>query len=308
MAASPSKEQIVADYWNSNTSDDFFGITYWLANPLISQRFNQGLVEGLPYTSWINYSLSFLESIDCEHILGIGCGSGELEISLAELNAAYVIDGIDLSDKRIEIANHNAKEKGFTERVKFHTQNAETMKMEPNVYDAIYFNSSLHHIADLDAILHSCARALKPTGYLFVNEYIGPNRFDFSQHEKNLLQNVFNLIPQQYRVSHDKIDRGQIRNAVGIPDPDEVARVDPSEAICSAEIDEAIRKRFKVIKFNPTIGALMQFLLNGIAGNFRASDPASVAVLEMLFDIEERLVEAGSLKPHFAFYVAQPTA
>ncbi|GHA00422.1 methyltransferase [Arenicella chitinivorans] len=308
MAASSTEEQIVTDYWNSNIADDFFGITYWLANPLISQRFNQGLVEGLPYCSWINYSLSFLESVDCQRILGIGCGSGELELRLAELDAAQFIDGVDLSDKRIEIANQRAKTRGIEQRVKFHVQNAEKMTMEPNLYDAIYFNSSLHHMADLDAILLGCARALKPTGYLFVNEYIGPNRFDFSEHEKKLLQSVFNLIPQQYRVSHDKNDRGEIRNTVGIPNPEDVARVDPSEAICSAQIDEAIHKQFRVIKYNPTIGALMQFLLNGIAGNFRESDSASVSVLEMLFDIEERLMEAGSLKPHFAFYVAQPNS
>lgn len=304
--AAPSKEQIVADYWNSNTSEDFFGITYWLANPLVNRRFNQGLVEFSQFPHWIEYSLSFLDQANCQRILGIGCGSGDLELRLGQLNAAQLVEGIDLSDKRIQIANESAQQQGLAKRVKFMVQNAESMTMERHQYDAIYFNSSLHHMADLDAILSRCAQALKPSGHLFVNEYIGPNRFAFSEHEQALMQNVFNLIPQQYRISHDKNDRGLIRNKVGIPNPEEVARVDPSEAICSAEIDQAIRKRFNVIKFNSTIGALLQFLLNGIAGNFRASDPASVTVLEMLFEIEEKLMEAGSLKPHFAFYVAQP--
>ena len=49
----------------------------------------------------------------------------------------------------------------------------------------------------------------------------------------------------------------------------------------------------------------MQFMLNGIAGNFRHDDPVSRNILDLIFKIEDTLVESGDLTPHFAMIVAK---
>ena len=50
----------------------------------------------------------------------------------------------------------------------------------------------------------------------------------------------------------------------------------------------------------------MQFMLLDIAGNFRESDPQSIKVLKLIFDIESTLVGNGDLPPHFAMIIARP--
>ncbi|MBT3529729.1 MAG: hypothetical protein HOA33_14355 [Gammaproteobacteria bacterium] len=50
----------------------------------------------------------------------------------------------------------------------------------------------------------------------------------------------------------------------------------------------------------------MQFMLDGIAGNFRHDDEDSRKVLDLIFKIEDTLVESGDLPPHFAMIVAKP--
>lgn len=205
--------------------------------------------------------------------------------------------------------HHQSKAAGgrdYESWVNFSVCNVETNPFPLSDYDAIYFNSSLHHMSDLDAILIKCCAALKQDGYLFVNEYIGPNRFTFSDREKEVMQSVFHLIPEKYRVSHAEHDRGQIRKQVHYPDPAEVERVDPSEAIHSEEIVDSLKRHFKIEEFNYTGGTLMQFMLLDIAGNFKESDAESMQILQLIFDIEDTLVASGGLLPHFAMIIARP--
>ena len=94
---------------------------------------------------------------------------------------------------------------------------------------------------------------------------------------------------------------------VTIPSPFvEVAKVDPSEAIHSEEIVSAIEARFQVKEFNFSGGTLLQYMLQDIAGNFRTEDSEAMDMLDLLFEVEKTLVDAGDLLPHFALIVAQP--
>ena len=47
-----------------------------------------------------------------------------------------------------------------------------------------------------------------------------------------------------------------MRTHLGFPSPEEVERVDPSEAIHSAEIVDAVNRHFDVVEFNFTGGDL----------------------------------------------------
>ena len=86
----------------------------------------------------------------------------------------------------------------------------------------------------------------------------------------------------------------------------EVAKVDPSEAIRSEEILDVVLRYFEVVEKRDLGGTLLQFLLSGIAGNFRADDPRSLRILEMLFTIEDALMEVGDLESDFVVVVARP--
>jgi hypothetical protein len=73
----------------------------------------------------------------------------------------------------------------------------------------------------------------------------------------------------------------------------------------SAEIMDIVREMFDVVACNPAGGTLLQFLLNGIAGNFRPEDPDSMRVLEMLLSIESTLIDVGDLPSDFVVVAAR---
>ena len=277
-----------------------------LVNEVIAN--NPGGVKQFRESKMLNRILD--ERTPVDKVLSIGSGDGALERHLASINAAKEIVGIDLAPKRIEIAketaNRLAKEYNVQNPITYIVGNVETSPLPGSDYDAIYFNSSLHHMSDLDSILQSCSNALKHDGYLFINEYIGPNRFDFSKREREVMTSVFQTIPIKYRISQADYDKGKIRTHLAFPSPEEVERVDPSEAINSAGIVEAVCRHFDIVEFNSAGGTLIQFMLDGIAGNFRHDDEDSLKVLDLIFKIEDTLVESGDLSPHFAMIVAQP--
>ena len=302
-----TRDETVAAYWDHKTNDVFDGPTYWLANPLVAQRHQQLATRG-QNTHWVNHCVErhLGPARPVERILTVGCGDGDLERHLALLDAAVRIEGIDIAPRRVEIATRRAAEAGLGDRLHYRVADAEALELEEEAYDAIFFDSSLHHLENLEQALESCSRGLKRDGSLFVNENVGPHRFDLTPGERRVIEATFSLIPARYRRSHAEFDRGKVRQRVAFPDPAEVARVDPSESIRSSDIPRVLEERFELIEVNSAGGTILQFLLDGIAGNFVADDPASVEILEMIFAIEERMLSSGHLRPHFLLAVCAP--
>lgn len=97
------------------------------------------------------------------------------------------------------------------------------------------------------------------------------------------------------------------KRTAGLPTARSVITVDPSEAVRSAEIVPVLRQYFDIIEYKPLGGTILQFLLADIAGNFQR-DETGARLLEMLFAVEDALLEAGHLDSDFAYIVAAPKA
>jgi hypothetical protein len=66
-----------------------------------------------------------------------------------------------------------------------------------------------------------------------------------------------------------------------------------------------LNRYFDIVEYKPLGGSLLQFLLDGIASNFRDSEKGET-LLDLLFTIEDSLMSAGELGSDFAYIVAQP--
>ncbi len=95
------------------------------------------------------------------------------------------------------------------------------------------------------------------------------------------------------------------KTTANLPTERSIIAVDPSEAVRSADIVPLLRQQFDILEFNPLGGTILQFLLADIAANFE-SDETGARLLEMLFAIEDALLDAGHLDSDFAYIVAAP--
>ena len=273
-----SDSEITADHWSKNvaSSDAFSPQVYWLAVPAVQQRFQRLACGGTHHRWWVKYCLGeFLNhSISPIRMLSIGCGSGTLERDLFRLNAFSECDAIDIAPGAIDIARKEAHLIGAS-HIKYHVQDVQKTSLEKNAYDAVWFNGSLHHIKQLESVCESVRNALKPGGWVL------------------------------YRCSFQPEHFGKVQFNVQLPEPAEVIKVDPSEAIRSQDIRRVLSDYFVEHAFNPCGGNILQFALHGIAGNFVETDPRSMALLQMLFDIEDTFLKNRFFETDFAVGVAR---
>lgn len=101
-------------------------------------------------------------------------------------------------------------------------------------------------------------------------------------------------------------DEGAFVTKLYLPTTRDVIAADPSEAVRSAEILDMVSRFFTFIECKDLGGTLLQFLLDGIAVNFDDNDPQAVHLLELLFQIEDTLLNIGDLQSDFVYLVAKP--
>jgi hypothetical protein len=294
----------VADYWShALTSAHFSRDLYWRSVPEVERYFTLRASGGDDrYPTWTDYCLDFLAGrTPVERMLSVGCGNGDLERFLARAGAFRECDAWDIAPGAIATARRLARKEGHP-HIFYEVRDANTAEMPPERYDAVWFNHSLHHVEALETVLAGISRSLKPGGLLFLNEYVGANAFDFPPRQREVLLAAFDLIPRRFRRHRQS---GAVAERLGLPTAAEVAAADPSESVRSSEILDVVRDTFDVIACNPAAGTLLQFLLNGIAGNFRSDDPESIRVLDMLLAIESTLIDVGDLTSDFVVLVAR---
>jgi len=109
--------------------------------------------------------------------------------------------------------------------------------------------SSLHHFSELEHIFEEVNQSLKPGGFLFVHEYVGPSRFQWTERQLEAINGMLKVLPRKYRrVVSDPSILKEVENR---PTVKMVKDVDASEAIRSEEILPLLNKHFRVVTVKP---------------------------------------------------------
>jgi SAM-dependent methyltransferase len=308
---SPADAATIAARWSAQQpgAGAFSRAVYWLAIPEVDARYQRRACAGDTTRRW------FAHLVDTHlgpaaaraRMVSLGCGTGGLERKLHALGAFAHFDAFDVAPGAIDGARRDAAPAGMT-NIDYQVRDLQAEGVPRRSYDAAWFNGSLHHIERLEYVLDEVRDSLAPDGWLFVNEYVGANAFGFGPRQRECIAAAFRLLPARLRRSCIAGDEGRLMEAAPLPDPDEVRRVDPSEAVRSEDILRAIEARFDVVERNDCGGTLLHFLLAGIAGNFRADDAEAMRYLEMLFAIEDALIDGGELASDFVVLAARPKA
>lgn len=149
---------------------------------------------------WVAYTLEahFSGRKPLANCLSLGCGTGHLERTMVQYGVFEHCDAYDVSEASVRIARELASKAGI-DAIDYHVADINTLVLEPARYDAVWVNAAMHHFLELEHILSQIHRTLRPEGLLILNEYVGPNRFQFSQRQKEIGTLCLNLLPRRYR-------------------------------------------------------------------------------------------------------------
>ncbi len=271
----------------------------WTSSAIVRRYLNE-LATGNPECDWVTW-------VEWKHLpaavgraLVVGCGSGWLERGLAARGRVKSIVACDASEEAVSLARAHARaEDPGASRIEHRVLDLE--RDDPGgPFDVIFVHEALGRIPDLEGAFGRLHGALAPGGKIVLREYVGPNRFQYTDDQMDLVNRYFRLIPDELRRDNES-DRILWRRERS--DLDRMLHDDPAAAARSEDVLPVARATFRTEREYPSGGGLLNPLLSGIIGNFREDVPRHQHLLQALCEAEARLSEAGAMKPDFVTYV-----
>ena len=160
---------------------------------------------------------------------------------------------------------------------------------------------ALHHIKELEHAVEQIRGSLKPGSLFILNEFVGPDQFQWSATQVKLANELLQRIPERYRWN---LQTGKLKDKVLQPTRAEMTAGDPTESIRSSEILPLVSQMFQIIERVDYGGTLVNLVLQDIAGNFKGNSE-DVAILQTLFDAEKQMLHRGDIASDFTLVIAR---
>jgi len=205
----------------------------WLNHPLARARANQRVTGRSELWPIECLRAAIPERLPLRRAASVGCGVGHLERSLVGLGLVEHVVGVDYSQEALDLAIAQASAAGIEGRVSYRRADARDFLAKARDLDAVFFHSSLHHFTGLGALLGQVRAALRPDGILYLDEYVGPSRDEWSWRDLVRWNRIYWSLPRAVR--RTRIIRPPIN------------REDPTEAVASSQILPAVRTHFEIV-------------------------------------------------------------
>lgn len=282
------------DYMYAN-ADASIKKDWWDSGTIISHINKKICGEASPIynAGQIKVCRSIFPNVPFKKGLSIGCGSAIHELGLVRDGLVSSFDLYELSKKRLHAAYENFKKHGLEDRVKFYHgdifANVNTQK-----YDFIYWSGSLHHMYDTEQAIISTYNMLTEGGCFFVNDFVGMNRFQWTDVQMKYINDFRNSLPEDCFINYRlKVLSGRILSP---PNIDDLIRMDPSEARDSEAIIPALKKHVNLKFFMPTGGVIYHIALAAILEQIPENSP----ILKLALKIDDKLTDEGLYNYAFA--------
>jgi len=292
----------VAKLWGGRARSEKQLACAWTDSPLIQQHYIHPTISGKKDINWLIWVKDTYFSNPVNRALNLGCGDGCLERHGALIDVFKECDALDISPESIKVAIMKAKELGITDRINYQVADINKMKLPDNFYDVVFCAMSMHHFGNLEHILIEIENSLKRGGLFIFNEYIGPNRFQWTDKQLRIANELLKLLPEKYRLDPTT---GRNKESIERPSIDHMIAIDPSEAVRSEDIMSLTEERFDVIHKVEYGGTLLNLVLDNIIVNFDEKNPEDMAYLQSIFYVEKLVVREKVLDNNFSLIISR---
>jgi SAM-dependent methyltransferase len=226
-----------------------------------------------------------------EHGVSAGCGNGTKEFELMKEGIVKRFTLFELSTERVKQARQKAESLGLLDRVEIIQEDCFLHKFKEKV-DLVHWNNSLHHMLDTKKAVKWSYEILSPGGVFYMDDFVGPNRFQWSDEALKLGTKIRRVLPKGFLRNPYRKGRYLPRKLTR-PNARRLKDSDPSEAADSSNIIQSIKEYFPNAKIKLTGGLIYHATLNDILYNISESDEKDKAILELLLIIDELSLNSG---------------
>lgn len=284
-----------ASFWSAAYFDTAAIRSEWQSHPMSLARLYR-LQGGDAREDW--FFNKYLGSKPIDSAASVGAGRAETEVQMIIKGHVRHFDLYDISPDGINSARAELEMHGLADRVTCYVVEPGVPVLPRSKYDLVMFVASLHHMPDLPKTLASAVDGLRDEGKLWcVNEYIGPDRFDYPVHHVDIAAKVHSRLPPEFR--KHKLD------FIELPTPEDVAAADPSEAPTSSQILPTMRSMFPDVEIMELYGAFAFIIFWGLQHDALYETEEGRILVRYLLEIDEILAETRVLPSYFAHLVVQ---
>jgi SAM-dependent methyltransferase len=294
--------KIVSEFWGQER--DKSKPVSWLEHKVI-RDFIHRRVTGDPNVGTAEWFRRKYLPQPVDLALSLGSGFGDFDRNVIRTGIARRLHSNDISVGAIELARAAAQKEGLSEYIEYSVLDLNKARFPPNTYDAVLAVSSVHHVFQLEELFKQIRGTLKPGGYFFLDEYIGPSRFQTPAFAIDIINKLRAVLPERYRQNLHLKD-GSLISSFSPCSVEHFEKCDPSEAVRSGEIVNTLRMYFEIVDYLPYGGAILHMLLSGIAGNFDTASEGDACIVNLLATFEQILEQNGVLESDFAAIVCKP--
>ena len=296
----PAKLAHVSHYWEEQFEKNRADASLWTNNDIVTRHIYR-LISGGSEDHWLSWFLNHYlrDGVVFEKSLSVCCGDGAHELGLANTGRVRFIRGFDISEGAIAQANASFEKAAISKNsYAFEVADADDLQLEDR-FDLILSTGALHHVTNLEGLLSRLSSMLALNGYFVVLEYVGPNRFQWTDTQINVINGILRQLDPRYLKENVRIDLGR----PSIPD---FMAIDPSEAVRSEDVLRLLPEYFTIEylrNFNGTVMHPLYPLLDGRLTNTDAPDFDSI--VRMILWIEDYLIRENVLSSDFAFAICR---
>ena len=230
--------------------------------------------------------------------LSLACGGGRAERNFLKMGICKRFHGIDIAASALREAEDEARKLALD--ITYELGDLNQLKLMEDAYDLCVTQNCLHHVLRLEDLAEQIHKALRPGGVLWVNDYIGETQFQYTDARLEIVNRILRMLPDELK--ENKVNKQTIKDLVR-REPGTL--ISPFEAIRSADIMPVFLNLFDVVEKQESDSILGFVCSVGTRGNF-AKDARNQAMFELLFYLDELLIEHGILPPRAGCYLLTP--
>ena len=211
--------------WGDKNPVWFGEAKQWLWHPLVIERNNKRASGHPDRDAYGHLKIVLAElgwNLPVVRAASLCCGAGSLERGLMQQGFARSIIGYDVASGAIEQARRIAKAEGMAQ-LSYEVRDLEREGLSEVDLDIVFAHSGLHHLARLEECFDSVHAALRPGGVFHVHEYVGPDRFQWTDRQLAEINAFLDQLPERYR----RLPDGGLKPAVRRPTIQEMLRFRP---------------------------------------------------------------------------------
>jgi SAM-dependent methyltransferase len=270
-------------------------LAFW-QSPVVRAALNRRITGDATVSPEVHFVARHAGSIPSPQALTLRVGDARLEVALIEAGACERITGLDADEQRALSAQGNVPD-SLREQIDF--RQGDPLAWEPeHPLGAVIARSVLHRQADLSAMLDHVHSIMAPGALVFVDEFVGPARFQWTELQIEVINRLLACMPEELLIDLGAREERR-KTLIARPDPAKHALSNPSDAVCSDQIVGCLDERFERVEVSLYGGAVYHQLFSRVMGNF-APHPELVRVI---MEVDALLTDTGVLASDYVWGV-----